>query len=257
MLTRVNTPLQEKIIYCGAPLRSGFFRYRRYRKMPNAADNTNSTTLKVMRKAGSRLIPLPSSAKMTVWGMYPIVEPVMKAIARALDTPATRLVIKLLPRGKRRISSVIANVLSFRNVSAFFMRLEKRFETILRPIKRAKKNEIKQPIAVAARARKNPRFSPKAYPPRKETTWRGRPKATNNAAPARYSNSPFLPGPRTWASIHSWLNTPPRSPLCATKPMITNTTIRTKPRRSVRRSIGICQGDRGLSEELQISISST
>ena len=165
--------------------------------MPNAAEITNRTTLKEILNSGSKLIPLPSRAKITVWGIYPTVEPAMKAVARALDTPATRLVIKLLPRGKRRIKSVMANVLSFKKESAFLIRFGNRFFTISRPMKRAKENEIMQPMAVAARARQTPKFRPKAYPPRKETTWRGRPKATNKAAPARYSNSPLLFGPLT------------------------------------------------------------
>ena len=122
---------------------------------------------------------------MTVWGMYPKVDPPINAMARALETPATRFVIKLLPKGKRRIRRVMEKVFSLKNVSAFFIRLGKRFEIMPRPIKRAKLKLITQPNVVALRASKTPRFNPKAYPPRNETTWRGRPMATNNAAPKR------------------------------------------------------------------------
>ena len=146
-------------------------------------------TLKVILNWGSMFMPLPSSANIKVCGIYPTIDPAKKAIARALETPAKRFVIKLLPSGKRRMRSVVEKVLFSTNESAFLIRLEKRFDTMSRPINRAKKNDTTQPIAVAVRAKQTPRTSPKAYPPRKETIWRGKHTATNITAPVKNKTS--------------------------------------------------------------------
>ena len=49
--------------------------------------------------------------------MNPINEPVKNGKAETLDTPAERLVIRLLPIGKNRINRVILNGFSLKKLS--------------------------------------------------------------------------------------------------------------------------------------------
>ena len=80
----------------------------------------------------------------------------------ALDTPAARLVRKLLPAGSRRINRVMENVWSRKKASAFRMRAGRCRDTQSRATQRANMKVSAQPSAAPATASSVPSTRPKA-----------------------------------------------------------------------------------------------
>jgi hypothetical protein len=74
-------------------------------------------------------MPLPNSAKITVWGMKPRALPAMNGNALTPDTPAARLVTRLLPAGNSRNNSAVENGWSWRNLSSRRIRSENKPRT--------------------------------------------------------------------------------------------------------------------------------